>query len=88
MRSRAAVTVPVTSTRWRPGTRHRMLGDGSAGHAGPAMRAPRREYPAIARRPDTARAALCLKAVRTFTPACRYGMSPSPSGYLASEHVT
>src|SRR5579859_203335 len=38
MRSHEAVTVPVTSTRWRPGTRHHMLAPRSAGHAGPAMR--------------------------------------------------
>lgn len=63
MRSHEAVTIPVTSTRWRPGTRHHMRGPGVGG----------------SRRPETARPAVCLKAVRTFTRLGRYGISPSPS---------
>lgn len=93
MRSHEAVTVPVTSTRWRLGTRHHMLGPGrhAAGHAGRTMRAPRWGVcgHGRARRPETARPAVRLRAVRTFTPGFgRYGISPSPSGYLASEHAT
>ena len=70
MRSHEAITVPVTSTRWRPGTRHHMLAPGSAGHAGPGYARSTRGISGHGRapRPDTARAAVCLKAVRTFTP--------------------
>ena len=60
MRSREAVTVPVTPARSRPGTTAR---DGAAG--GVRWGSPR----------------LHLRLGR-------YGVSPSPSGYLASEHTT
>jgi len=72
MRSHEAVTVPVTSARWRPGTRHHMLGPGSAGSGSRTLdhaRSTRRvSGHGGARRPETARPAVCFKAVRAFTP--------------------
>jgi hypothetical protein len=93
MRSHEAITIPVTSTRWRPGTRHHMLGPGSAG-SGSRWPDHARFTRGVsgygrARRSETAQPPVCLKAVRAFISGLgRYGMSPSPSGYLVSEHVT
>lgn len=68
MSSHEAATVPVTSTRWRSGTRHHTLGPGSAG-SGPRCPDHARSMPGNIRprRPETARPTVCLKAVRTFT---------------------
>ena len=76
-----------------PGTRHHMLDPGSAGGGSRSLdhaRSTRRVCGHVrARRPETARPAVCVKAVRTFTPRLgRYGVSPSPSDYLASECTT
>jgi hypothetical protein len=92
MRFHEATTIPVTSTRWRPGTRHHILGPGLAGSES--------RWPDHARfmrgvsgygrprRSETAQPPVCLKAVRAFISGlCRDGMSPSPSGYLVSERV-
>jgi hypothetical protein len=89
MRSHEAVSVPVTSTRWRPGARHHVLAPGSAGHAGPAMGAPRGDSPAMAGHHClTRRGRRCASRQSVPSPRLgRYGVSPSSSGYLASEHA-
>jgi hypothetical protein len=76
-----------------PGTWHHLLDPGSAGSGSRSLdhaRSMRRvSGHGWARRPETARPAVCVKAVRAFTPRLgRYGVSPSPSDYLASEYTT
>ena len=89
MRSRVAVIVPVTSTRWRLATRHhassRVGGSRWPGHARCTP-----EYPAMAGH-DGLRRRGRRCASRQSAPSSRlsrYGMSPGPSGYLASEQLT
>jgi hypothetical protein len=72
MRPHETVTVPVTSPRWRPGTRHHTLGPGrqAPGHAGPAVRASRRGVSGYgrARRPETTAGGVPEGSPHTFTP--------------------
>jgi hypothetical protein len=81
MRSATARTVPEPSAYRRLDVRHHTLGPAGSPRGRPGVSAARAgEYPATA-------ADAVSGAVHAFTSGlCRYGMSPSPVGYLASEH--
>jgi hypothetical protein len=83
MRSAEAGAVPEPSACQRPGPRHNTLGPACSPRGRPEVCAARAgEYPATT-------ADAVSGAVRAFiSRLCRFGMSPSPSGYLVSEHVT
>jgi hypothetical protein len=83
MRSAEAGAVPEPSAYRRLGVRHHTLGPAGSPRGRPGVSAPRTgEHPATP-------ADAVSGAVRAFISGlCRYGMSPIPSDYLASESTT
>jgi hypothetical protein len=83
MRSAEAGAVPEPSASQRPGVRHHTLGPaGSPKRPTRSLRGPHRRVSGHD----------CRRSVRggprLHLRLGRYGMSPSPSGYLASEQMT
>jgi hypothetical protein len=94
MRSPEARTVPNTSAYRRPGAQRHTLGPclrATCGPCGPArtLRGPHRGVSGHCRPrlPEIAADAVSGGSPRLHPRPRRYGVNPSPSGYLASEHT-